>query len=550
MVSPISVFLSLPVPPESFPYLTWQKKGYGKHATMPEEAKKEAESKDVEMKDAKEDEKKEPEKPKDPRTLLLEALSQNLKTIAAAGRSGVSAGDPRVMGRVLRSLASLRRKMEPEVLKALLEEFVDASRPSKIVGSGPAGFYTSKYLFKKKADGPLQIDMRSPQFERLPTPFGLVRFGVAPDHPEVKNVINDFTDVAQTPNFRFFGNVEVGKGSLSLEAMRKMYDAVVLCTGASGERRLGIPGEDCEGVVGAPAFVKWYNGHPDYQNLKVPAAGEAAVVVGQGNVALDVARLLVRSPKELHATDMEAAAVEQIAAWQAAGLRSVHIVGGFYRTYTVFTLKLPRRMVQAAMLATDASTQLPKAQALMSQMQANSMELKSEIKRFKTLNAVLQRAIDSQLQKLPELQFAGSTAAPATRLAQACGALKTRAQELEHQIAEKRQRKLQMQRELEERKAKLKPISLSTTPAKLNGSPLKLSPSSGTGSGISNISRKEAALLLQQDLFRKRFLLRTDSCAGIISKTAAAELKEVLPIIDPEELQRLGSWARVLQRKR
>ena len=170
-------------------------------------------------------------------------------------------------------------------------------------------------------------------------------------------------------------------------------------------------------------------------------------------------------------------------------------------------------MVQAAMLATDAATLLPKAQALMSQLQANNMELKNEIKRFKTLNAVLQQAIDSQLQKLPELQFAGSTADPATRLAQACGALKTRAQELEHQIDEKRQRKLRMQRELEERKAKLKSISLSTTPAKLNASPLKLSPSSGTGSGISNmshISRKEAALLLQQDLFRKRFLLRRD----------------------------------------
>ncbi|CAE7425309.1 MFDR [Symbiodinium natans] len=311
---------------------------------MPEEAKKDAESKDVEMKDAKEagkedkkDAKKEPEKPKDPRTLLLEAISQNLKTISA----GVSAGDPRVMGRVLRSFANLRRTMEPEVLKALLEEFVDASRPSKgepksfkgdaetftsrsgpVVGSGPAGFYTSKYLFKK-VEGPLQIDM----LERLPTPFGLVRFGVAPDHPEVKNVINDFTAVAQTPNFRFFGNVEVGSGALSLPALRSMYDAVVLCTGASGERRLGIPGEDSEGVLGAPAFVKWYNGHPDYQNLKVPAAGEAAVVVGQGNVALDAARLLVRSPKELQATDMQASAVEQIAAWQAAGLRAVHVVG-------------------------------------------------------------------------------------------------------------------------------------------------------------------------------------------------------------------------------
>ncbi|CAE7390487.1 Rpn3 [Symbiodinium sp. CCMP2456] len=214
------------------------------------------------------------------------------------------------------------------------------------------------------------------------------------------------------------------------------------------------------------------------------------------------------------------------------------------------------------MLATDAATLLPKAQALMTKMQASNMELKNEIKRFKTLNLVLQQAIDSQLQSLPELQFADSTAAPATRLAQACGALKTRAQELEHQIDEKRQRKLRMQRELEEKKAKLKSVSLSTTPAKLIGSPLKLSPSSGTGSGISNISRKEAALLLQQDLFRKRFLLRRgaecQTCHWLLENTAFCMCSStkrqsgnhVLPIIDPEELQRLGSWARVLQMKR
>ena len=192
-----------------------------------------------------------------------------------------------------------------------------------VVGSGPAGFYTSKYLFKKAGDGAMKIDM----FERLPTPFGLVRFGVAPDHPEVKNVINDFGAVAEMPNFRYFGNVEVGTQP-SLEALRKMYDAVVLCTGASGERLLGIPGEESLGVLGAPAFVKWYNGHPDYKALKLPhSAGESAVVLGQGNVALDVARLLVRSPKELDTTDMERDAVNQIAAWQQKGLRTVHIVG-------------------------------------------------------------------------------------------------------------------------------------------------------------------------------------------------------------------------------
>merc|ERR1719491_1366110 len=108
-----------------------------------------------------------------------------------------------------------------------------------VIGSGPAGFYTSKYLFKQAGEHKVNIDM----FERLPVPFGLVRFGVAPDHPEVKNVKNDFAKVADTPNFRFFGNVEVGR-HLSLQSLQSAYDAVVLCTGAQGERTLGINGED------------------------------------------------------------------------------------------------------------------------------------------------------------------------------------------------------------------------------------------------------------------------------------------------------------------
>ena len=167
-------------------------------------------------------------------------------------------------------------------------------------------------------------------------------------------------------------------------------------------------------------------------------------------------------------------------------------------------------MVQAAMLAADAAALLPKAQAFMTQMQAENVE--QEIKRFKTLNAVLQQAIDSQLQGFQGLQFSGGAAAPTTRLAQACGALKTRAQELEAEISKKRELKLQMQSELERKKAKLQ-AAMSTTPAKSNSSPPQLTPASGTGtvpSNISQISRREAALLLQQDAFRKRFLLRRD----------------------------------------
>lgn len=164
-------------------------------------------------------------------------------------------------------------------------------------------------------------------YERLPTPFGLVRFGVAPDHPEVKNVIKDFGDVASTPGFRFFGNVEVGANQPSLSTLRQLYDAVVICTGAQGERLLNIPGEQLYGVVGAPAFVKWYNGHPDFVSHQFADPGHTAIVIGQGNVALDVARLLVRPPKDMHLTDMEEAAVETISRWQQAGLREVQVVG-------------------------------------------------------------------------------------------------------------------------------------------------------------------------------------------------------------------------------
>mmetsp|Transcript_129359 Transcript_129359/g.242031 ORF Transcript_129359/g.242031 Transcript_129359/m.242031 type:complete len:505 (+) Transcript_129359:37-1551(+) len=191
-----------------------------------------------------------------------------------------------------------------------------------VIGSGPAGFYTSKYLFKQAGNEKVHIDM----FERLPVPFGLVRFGVAPDHPEVKNVQNDFAQVAATPTFRFFGNVEVGK-HVSLLSLKTSYDAVVVCTGAQGERTLGIAGEELNGVIGAPAFVKWYNGHPDFVHLKPAEPGEAAMVVGQGNVALDIARVLTSHPARMQETDIHGPALDLIQQWQRNGLRTVHVVG-------------------------------------------------------------------------------------------------------------------------------------------------------------------------------------------------------------------------------
>jgi len=187
-------------------------------------------------------------------------------------------------------------------------------------------------------------------YERLPTPFGLVRFGVAPDHPEVKNVINDFSAVAENARFRFFGNVEVGK-DVSMDLLEKAYDAVVVCTGAQGERKLQIPGEDAPGVMGAPAFVKWYNGHPDHQSEieQLPEnVGSGIAVVGNGNVALDVARLLLKEPGELRQTDMCDAAIDRIGMWQSRGLQTVHVLGRRGVVQAAFTNKELRELLDVS----------------------------------------------------------------------------------------------------------------------------------------------------------------------------------------------------------
>lgn len=161
-----------------------------------------------------------------------------------------------------------------------------------VVGSGPAGFYAAGALLA--ADPPAEVDM----FERLPTPWGLVRLGVAPDHPKIKEVSRAFERIAEKPGFRFFGNVEVGR-DLSHDELLRLYDAVVYAVGAQTDRRMGIPGEDLPGSWPATAFVAWYNGHPDYQELEFDLSCERAVVVGAGNVALDVVRMLALTEEEL-----------------------------------------------------------------------------------------------------------------------------------------------------------------------------------------------------------------------------------------------------------
>lgn len=152
-----------------------------------------------------------------------------------------------------------------------------------IVGSGPAGFYSAQYILKHLPNA--KVDL----IEKLPVPFGLVRFGVAPDHPEVKNVINTFTKTAENPNFRFFGNLSLGK-DVSLNDLRSSYDVVLLTYGADIDSTLDIPGEDKKNVIPARHFVGWYNGLPQLENLNPDLSSENAVLLGQGNVAVDVAR--------------------------------------------------------------------------------------------------------------------------------------------------------------------------------------------------------------------------------------------------------------------
>ncbi len=187
-----------------------------------------------------------------------------------------------------------------------------------VIGAGPTGFYTAEHLFRQK-DFVVEVDM----FERLPSPYGLVRYGVAPDHQKIKSVTKVYDRTAKKPGFRFFGNVELGK-HIQVADLRCYYHQIVYTTGAQTDRRLGIPGEDLAGSLPATEFVAWYNGHPDYRDYEVDLSVEAAAVVGVGNVAMDVARILSRTPEELAVTDITDYALEALSQSQ---IKDVYILG-------------------------------------------------------------------------------------------------------------------------------------------------------------------------------------------------------------------------------
>jgi ferredoxin--NADP+ reductase len=187
-----------------------------------------------------------------------------------------------------------------------------------VVGSGPAGFYAAGHLLAGE-EPRVEVDL----IERLPTPWGLVRLGVAPDHPNIKAVSRAFEKIAARSGFRFLGNVDVGL-HVSHEELAALYDAVVYAVGAQTDRRLGIPGEELPGSWAATEFVAWYNGHPDFQQLEFDLSGERAVVVGNGNVALDVARMLALTEEELASTDTTDPAIEAIV---GSGIREILVLG-------------------------------------------------------------------------------------------------------------------------------------------------------------------------------------------------------------------------------
>jgi len=221
-----------------------------------------------------------------------------------------------------------------------------------IIGAGPAGFYAAEHFFKQEGLH-VQVDV----FDRLPTPYGLVRAGVAPDHEKIKNVTRVFDRIASNPSFRFFGNVDYGT-HISLDQLEDCYHQVYFSTGAQVDRQLGIPGEDLNRSHSATEFVAWYNGHPDFRNLEFDLSQERVAIVGVGNVAIDVARILCKTVDELKTTDIAGHALDALA---RSNVKEVILMGRRGPAQAAFTLKEIKEMGE---LEDASSVTLPEEMAL------------------------------------------------------------------------------------------------------------------------------------------------------------------------------------------
>ena len=206
-----------------------------------------------------------------------------------------------------------------------------------IVGAGPAGYYAAE-RFLRQSDIAVRVDV----FEKLPTPYGLVRAGVAPDHEKIKNVTRVFDKTASKPEFRYFGNVEYGK-DVSLDDLKKHYHQVYFSTGAAVDRKLGIPGEDLGRSHSATEFVAWYNGHPEYRDLEFDLTQQSVAIIGMGNVAIDVARILCKTTKELGTTDIADYALDALA---KSKVKNIYMIGRRGPAQAAFTLPEIREMGQ------------------------------------------------------------------------------------------------------------------------------------------------------------------------------------------------------------
>src|SRR6202050_3093952 len=209
-----------------------------------------------------------------------------------------------------------------------------------VVGSGPAGLYAAEALVKQAAALPLPVPVRVDVIDRLPTPYGLVRYGVAPDHKSIKSIAQYLRKVLESGDVRFVGGVHLGE-DVTRDELVSAYDAVIYATGAMRDRRLGIPGEDLPGSYAATDFVNWYCGHPDVDSGAFTLDAESVAVIGVGNVAVDVARIPAPRPGEPHTTDVPQPVFEAL---QASKVREVHMIGRRGPAYAKFTTKELREL--------------------------------------------------------------------------------------------------------------------------------------------------------------------------------------------------------------
>jgi ferredoxin--NADP+ reductase len=261
-----------------------------------------------------------------------------------------------------------------------------------IVGAGPAGYFTAQAFQKAQTE---ELSFSIDMIERLPTPWGLVRSGVAPDHPKIKTVSKVFEKIAKEPNFRLFANVEVGK-DVSLKDLRDQYDVVVLATGASRGRKLGIPGEELKNSLSAAEFVPWYNAHPDYVDVEVDLSSDTAVVIGAGNVAMDVARILAINPSELDPTDVAEHALIKL---KQSNIRTVIICGRRGPEHAAFTAPELRDLPKLE--NTDVfidPKQIEDAMKHIEEMEEVEKDLKNNIEAMRAITEHEKKAVPRRLE--------------------------------------------------------------------------------------------------------------------------------------------------------